>query len=271
MLELQINQQIGLLAWNFEQLNEQLDIELKRFDGVVVSEEQITEAKKARANLNALAKAINDRKIQVKKEFCAPYLDFESKVKILTEKIKKASSSIDIQIKEFDEEEKRKKRVEILRYFEEMNFNLVNLNQIFDEKWLNKGCSDKQWKEQLSSRIENIKVDLAIIEQMEVPDKRELKSIYLDILDISRARQEYDQRELNRAKIKASEEEMKKQEQEHSDELKQPVVQQIQSSEEAIEELYDRAFRVIGCTKQQIIDLGNYMNAHRIKFEKINL
>lgn len=276
MLELQINQKVGLLNWNFEQLNEQLDIELKRFDGVVVTEEQITEAKKARANLNALAKAINDRKIQVKKEFCAPYLDFESKVKILTEKIKNASSSIDVQIKNFDEQEKQQKRREILRYFEEINCNLVNLNQIFDEKWLNKGCSEKTWKEQLSSKIENIKVELAIIDQMEVEDKRELKSIYLEILDISKAKQIYDQRELNRAKIKASEQEKQKQEQEHSNGLNHVLEQEETRTEEikeheVTEELYNRAFRVIGCTRQQIIDLGNYMNAHGIRFEKINM
>lgn len=41
------------------------------------------------------------------------------------------------------------------------------------------------------------------------------------------------------------------------------------SGGEKREELYTRAFRVVECTKQQIIDLGNWMNAHGIKFEKI--
>lgn len=268
MLELQVKQQVGLLNWNFEELNSQLDIELKRFEGVTITSDQVQEAKKVRANLNGLAKAINDRKIQVKKEFCAPYDEFESQVKVLTGKIKKVSAGIDDQVKNFEEMEKQNKIQQIQDFFELTGFRLVTLNQIFDEKWLNKSCSEKQWQEQLSSKIEAIKVDLAILDQMEVSDKKELKSIYLQCLDIARAKKEYDFREEKRAQIRASEEFSKQNEQtlKQAEETAQPEEQPAKPEQEA---LYTRSFRVISCTRQQIIDLGDYMSEHGIRFEKI--
>ena len=65
-LELQVNQQIGLLDWNFEQLNQQLDVELRRFDGLVITEDEIKTGKAMRASLNNLAKAIEAKRREVK-------------------------------------------------------------------------------------------------------------------------------------------------------------------------------------------------------------
>lgn len=267
-LELQISQQVGLLNWNFEQLNSQLDIELKKFQGVVITEDQIMDAKKARANLNALAKAINDRKIQVKKEFCAPYIQFEDQVRVLTAKIKAVSSGIDDQVKQYELNEKAEKKRQIQDFFDQIGFRLVPLDQIMDEKWLNKSCAEKQWKEQLSSRIEGIKVDLAILDQMNVEDKQELKSIYLQYLDITAAKNEYDFREEKRAQIRASEQRFS-QHRETFSQCENDAPAHYFEAESEKEPLYTRSFRVIGCTKQQIIELGNYMNDHGIKFEKI--
>ena len=66
-LELQVNQQVGLLNWNFEELNKQLDVELKRFDGLVITENEIKTGKAMRASLNNLAKAIEAKRREVKK------------------------------------------------------------------------------------------------------------------------------------------------------------------------------------------------------------
>ena len=251
-LELQVNQQVGLLNWNFEELNKQLDVELKRFDGLVLTEDDIKAGKAMRASLNNLVKAIESKRREVKKEFCAPYDEFESQTKVLTQKINSVSLGIDAQIKDFEELEKQAKKQEIVDYFTSLNFRLVSLEKLWDEKWLNKGCTEKSWKEQLSGKVEKIKVDLAIIGQMEVEDKETLKAMYLDCLDVSTAKRRYDEQTERKRKL----EEARK------------VAEMPVTAAEKREELYTRAFRV-RCTKQQIIDLGNWMNAHGIKFEKI--
>lgn len=271
-LELQVNQQIGLLNWNFEQLNQQLDIELKRFEGIVITEDDIKAGKAMRASLNNLAKAIEAKRREVKKEFCAPYDEFESQTKMLIHKINRVSLGIDSQIKSFEEQEKQKKKQEIIDYFDSLHFHLVSIEKLWDEKWLNKTCSEKSWKEQISGKIEKIKVDLAIISQMEVEDKETLKAMYLDSLDVSAAKHRYDEqierkRRLEEAQ-KAAELQRKEVAPVNASVYQKRAEKQVSGAENG-EKLYNRTFRVTGCTRQQIIDLGNWMNAHGIRFERI--
>ena len=271
-LELQVNQQIGLLNWNFEQLNQQLDIELKRFEGIVITEDDIKAGKAMRASLNNLAKAIEAKRREVKKEFCAPYDEFESQTKMLIHKINRVSLGIDSQIKSFEEQEKQKKKQEIIDYFDSLHFHLVSIEKLWDEKWLNKTCPEKSWKEQISGKIEKIKVDLAIISQMEVEDKETLKVMYLDSLDVSAAKHRYDEqierkRRLEEAQ-KAAELQRKEAAPVNASVYQKRAEKQVSGAENG-EKLYNRTFRVTGCTRQQIIDLGNWMNEHGIRFERI--
>lgn len=177
----------------------------------------------------------------------------------------------DSQVKSFEEREKAEKKQGITDYFNSLNFRLVPLEKLWDEKWLNKGCTEKSWKEQLSGKVEKIKVDLAIISQMEAEDKETLKAMYLDCLDVATAKSQYDvQMERKRQLEEARKvDELKRNE---SVPVNVPIYQKtaenVVSGGEKREELYTRAFRVV-CTRQQIIDLGNFMNAHGIKFEKI--
>lgn len=271
-LELQVNQQVGLLNWNFEELNKQLDVELKRYKGVIVTEDDIKTAKAIMASLNNLIKAIDAKRIEVKKEFCAPYFEFDAQAKVLTQKVNNVRQEFDSQVKSFEEREKAEKKQGITDYFNSLNFRLVPLEKLWDEKWLNKGCTEKSWKEQLSGKVEKIKVDLAIISQMEVEDKETLKAMYLDCLDVSAAKSRYDAQIERKRKLEEARRAAELQRNE-ADKVNVPIYQKPAetpvSGGEKREELYTRAFRVVECTKQQIIDLGNWMNAHGIKFEKI--
>ena len=108
-LEVRVEQKLGLLNWNFEELNQQLDSQLEKYRGMTFTDDQMPEAKKTRAALNKVAKEINDRKLAVKREFCAPYEQFEDQAKILIGKIKQVSGEIDQQVKDYEESKKQKK------------------------------------------------------------------------------------------------------------------------------------------------------------------
>ena len=75
--------QIGIITANFDEYNKWLDAGLKKYQGIVVTEDQIPECKKMRAELNKVEKAINARKVEVKKEFMKPYTEFEEQTKAL--------------------------------------------------------------------------------------------------------------------------------------------------------------------------------------------
>ena len=75
------------IEFNFDQLKEEISVQLKRYTNMVVTEETIKLAKEDKAELNKLMKALDTRRKEVKKECMEPYEAFASKVKELTDLI----------------------------------------------------------------------------------------------------------------------------------------------------------------------------------------
>lgn len=70
------------IGWNKEQIMNAVAEITKQYTGLTYTEEQMQDAKKDRATLNAMRKDISDRRIQVKKALMAPYEAFEADTKI---------------------------------------------------------------------------------------------------------------------------------------------------------------------------------------------
>lgn len=209
-LEVRVDQQIGLLNWNFEELNRQLDIQLAKYDGLTFTESEMTQAKKVRANLNKVAKVINDRKIEVKKQFCEPYDRFADQAKVLVGKIQTVSGKIDQQVKDFEQKQKAEKKEQIRSYWEQIGIPQIDLGQIWDEKWLNASARIDQVKKEIDRIKDGIQNDLAAIAQMAPPEKVDwCLTSYLRTLDIGQtlsAWEEY-QRQIKRVEeIRAQQE-----------------------------------------------------------------
>ena len=56
-----------VIDFNYEELKAALDANLKRYNGIIVTEDGIKDAKEDKAKLNALKKAIEDKRKEVKK------------------------------------------------------------------------------------------------------------------------------------------------------------------------------------------------------------
>ena len=264
---------IGMLKWNFEELNRELDLRLERYHNLQYTEEQIAEAKKDRAGLNAFKKAMNDRKIELKKEFCEPYDDFASQVKQLIAKIDKASAGIDLQIKAYEEKEKAEKRAELERYWTEHGPRQINvkLDRVFDEKWLNKSCRPSQWQTALGEIAEKIDSDVLAIAHFEDVDKMNFCiTEYQKTVDLGRTLAAWeDKQEADRQAAETRERMMReREEREARRKAESEAMRQILDA--PMPELYTRAFKVQG-TREQIIALGNFMKSENIKFWKIQL
>ena len=185
-LEVRINQQIGLLDWNFDELNRQLDEQLAKYDDLTFTDAEMNDAKKVRANLNKVAKVINDRKIAVKKEFCEPYERFADQAKALTGKIQAVSGKIDQQVKDFEARQKEAKRQQIADWWEANGIKGVQLRRVWDERYLNTGYSEQAWIADLSAKKERTRQELAVISQMTPAEKVDwCLSRYLQSLDLA--------------------------------------------------------------------------------------
>ena len=93
------------------------------------------------ADLRKLRKAVNDRKVEVKKEYMKPYEVFEDKVKELIGVIDKPIALIDGQVKEFEAKRVEEKKAEIQNLYnelvEEELHDYIPLEKIYGEKWTN--------------------------------------------------------------------------------------------------------------------------------------
>lgn len=201
--------QKGDLTVNFEELEQQLKQELKKYD-YEVTEDIIKQATKDKANINKFAKDIDDKRKEIKNQYCEPLVEFERKMNTLRDTAKEGYNKINNQIKSFDEQRKREKQLEITEYFSSLNFSLVPLSKLFEDTWLNKTCND--WKKQLDEKIDCINRELDIIGSFGLAEqeKTEVKGYYLDCLDLATARNMFDEQKKRREAIERQRKEVSK-------------------------------------------------------------
>lgn len=172
-INLLVEQKNGTIGENFEELKTALKAELEVYKNMVFTEEAKPEARKAVANLRKLKKSMNDKKLEVKKNFMVPYTDFEAQVKELDKLIDEPINFISGQIEEFERKrvEERKKLIsdiytEIITEHDTVA-EYLPLQRIYDSKWENSTTTRKTIKEGIMKHVEHVEKDLATIRSME--------------------------------------------------------------------------------------------------------
>lgn len=283
---------IGKLQWNFDSLNAALDARLAAYKTLVYTDEQIGEAKKDRANLNKLKKVINDRRLELKKEFCEPYDVFAGQVKELTTKIDEASGAIDSQVKAFEQKEKDEKKARIFAWWKANGPKAykIEVEKVFDEKFLNKSVSEAQWMKTLGDKAAEIDDDLTKISHISDTDQLNFcVTKYLQTLDLgatfsaweekkeadrrtAELRERMERERLEREAARREEEERLaaiREQNKPTEVIREPQSMPAPEQHQAQPQLYIRTFKVRG-TREQIIALGDFMKQNGIAFSKVN-
>lgn len=162
-LELVVSEKtIGSLTTNAKQIRDLVVATLPRYDIANYSTDDIPKAKADKALLNRAAKTLNDKRIEFEREFMAPFGEFKEVVTETVKAIKEAVGKIDTVIKEDEDRAKSEKREAIEHLAEECGLEEVGirLNQIFNDKWLNKSTSLKSIEKDMRERIATITSDL---------------------------------------------------------------------------------------------------------------
>ena len=157
------------IGWNKQEIMDAVASITEQYEGLTYTEEQMQDAKKDRATLNAMRKAISDRRIEVKKALLAPYDAFEAEVKEVVALIDKPIAMIDEQTSAYEEKLKEDKRNELIEFFKENVGELdgtLTFDMIFNPKWLNKSVSLKSCKEEILSSISKTETDVRAIDTM---------------------------------------------------------------------------------------------------------
>ena len=180
------------VQWNFEELKAQITAGLTRYENTVYTSETMAVAKKDRADLNRLSKALNAERISMKRRYLAPYEEFERQAKELTGLIDAQAEKINAQVKEFEQEEKDSKQAEIMKIYGETvgDFaELIPYEKIHDPKWLNKGASLKAIREAMETIFSRAAANFSTINLMgfDEPTTNRVKAAYLRNFDLADA------------------------------------------------------------------------------------
>ncbi|MGA5590056.1 DUF1351 domain-containing protein [Enterococcus mundtii] len=139
---------------NEDQLANLINVTVERFENLIFKEEDISDAKKARAELNRIFDLIDSKRIEVKKQFSEPLTEFEKQIKAYSNEIKKASKGIDEQIKEFEARTKEERKKVVLAFIEKQakKFGIEPNGINLQSKWLN--ATSFTAKNNLTKKIE---------------------------------------------------------------------------------------------------------------------
>ena len=216
---------IKAIEFNYDEIKAEMANKVADYKAMVYSDDQIKDAKKDRAELNKLVKAMEDKRKEIKKLCLEPYNKFENQVKDLVAIVNEPIGIIDNQIKAYEEEQRQKKVAEIRDYFASKGCEIV-FDRIYDKKWENASVTMTAVKTAIDSKVEEIEADLKILEA-ETEYSFEAIDAYKKTLDIRYAMSEI-QRLKDLAKRKAEFE---------ANSQKEPKVEEIPKEEVKVAEM----------------------------------
>lgn len=204
-LELTINQTMGVITGNFEDIKKSLEAEMAVYETKQFAEEDKQKAKGDLADLRKLRKAVNDRKAEVKKDYMKPYEVFEGKVKELIGVIDKPIALIDGQVKEFEAKRVEEKKAEIQNLYnelvEEELHDYIPLEKIYGEKWTNASTTMKSIREEINLKAMQTRQDITTIKAMKSEKEEQALNLYMENNNLALAIQMINRYEQEKAEI----------------------------------------------------------------------
>jgi hypothetical protein len=163
--------------FNYEQVSTYLDTLLEKYDGLVFTEETVTECKKTVAELRKGQRSLDDFRKKTKKELTKSVSEFETQCKKLYKKFDEVIDPLVEQSDFFEEQRKNEKKQKVQRIIDEL-IKGQGLNEkfaaqlIIEGQYLNKTKTLKSIREELTATAES----LGIQQDKEESDKELIKT-----------------------------------------------------------------------------------------------
>lgn len=158
--------------FNFEELKKDLQEKTTKYENIIYYDDEIAQAKKDRADLNKLKKAINDKRISMEKEYMKPFNEFKDKVKEILDILDKPIAVIDSQIKEYEKQQAENKQKAIQELFASKSpFDWLKVEQISKPNWCNASVSMKSIEEEMDLSFSLIESELKSIETLDFKEQ----------------------------------------------------------------------------------------------------
>lgn len=263
----------GTLTTNALQLHDYVAATLERYTPENYSEENVDHAKADRAILNKAAKELNDRRIQIEREWNAPLQEFKGIVGDTVKMISDGSAKIDAVVKGVESKAKAEKRAAIEELWEKKGITLLPLSKLWDDRWLNKTKRLPAIEKEIGEKLLKIEAELDTLAAVDTEDGEVLRAYYLDCLDLQRTLAYSATLKANRQRLQ--EEQARRQAEAEAQATREayvaptaePAPTAYEAPEASIPEVLERTMVVRG-THEQLIALAEFMQTEGIWFKK---
>lgn len=175
------------VSFNYQELKKEIAERTLPYKGLIVTEDAIPTAKADLAKLRKLEKAIDDRRKDVKKEYNAPYMEFEAKIKDILSDIQEAEQNIDGQVKAFEKQAEDEKLSQIQKFFSLAFGELakdVRFEKVYNPKWLNKGYKMPDIEEEIAAAANKLHADIEVVKGLKSSHEASLMRTLFNSLDL---------------------------------------------------------------------------------------
>lgn len=175
------------VTFNYDELKKEVAERTAPYKGLIVEEDAIPVAKTDLANLRKLEKAIDDRRKAVKKEYNAPYMEFEAKIKDILSDIQAAEQNIDSQVKAFEKKVEDEKLSQIQKFFGLAFGELakdIRFEKVYNPKWLNKGYKMADIEEEIAAAANKLYADIEVVKGLKSSHEASLMKTLFYSLDL---------------------------------------------------------------------------------------
>lgn len=183
------------VRWNEAEVSSALEEMLAAYQGRQYTAEEIKHAKADRAAVNRIEKQLAEAQKRVTELYRAPVDNFTAAMKRCRARTKAVAAAIDTQIKAAEQAAREDKR----RIFEDVYAGaiggelaqLIPLEKLLDEKWLNASAAVGPAKQELLARIETCRAELETLRSACGEDFAAAEQVYLKHLSIRDALAEH--------------------------------------------------------------------------------
>lgn len=156
-----LTKQPAIIEFNHDEILQDLEKNLKKYDGLTFTESETKELRSVLAELRKGVKVVDRYRIDTKKELNKPINEFESKCKDIAGKFDERIGSLDKQLKDYEQQWKEKRIVKVQEVIANV-LNESNLNEkyaarlVVDDDHLKKSVNDNRLKEMIEFQADGL-------------------------------------------------------------------------------------------------------------------
>lgn len=178
------------IEFNHAELKAELEQRLEKYQNLVYTDDTIAEAKQDRAKLNKFKQALDAKRKEIKAQCLAPYEAFEAKVKELLALVDKPALAIDAQVKTYEEKKRAEKRAQIVEFWDAQESDvkdLVALDAVFDQRWLNVTYTIGKIETEITEFLTKVEDELALLHEIDTEFEEQVIRVYLQEFSVAKA------------------------------------------------------------------------------------